>query len=63
MQGPELIRHVREQLPELPILYVRNQGQPAAPPGDLPADVPILEKPFTDRQLVDAVRQLLALED
>jgi CheY-like chemotaxis protein len=58
LQGPELIRYVREQLPALPILYIKNQGQPAGP--DLPSDVPILAEPFTSRQLVDAVRELLA---
>jgi two-component system, cell cycle sensor histidine kinase and response regulator CckA len=60
LQGPELIRYVRERLPALPILYVRNHGQPATPPDDLPADVPTLAEPFTERQLVDAVGQLLA---
>lgn len=63
LQGPELIRYVRERLPALPILYVRNQGQPATPPDDLPADVPTLAEPFNGKQLLDAVRQLLALDD
>jgi DNA-binding response OmpR family regulator len=58
LQGPELIRNVREQLPALPILYIKSQGQPAGP--GLPSDVPILAEPFTSRQLVDAVRELLA---
>ncbi len=60
LQGPELIRYVRERLPALPILYVRNGDQPATPPDGLPADVPILAEPFTERQLMDAVRELLA---
>jgi len=60
LQGPELIRRVREELPELPILYVRNQDHPAGPlPDGLPSDVPTLAEPFTDRQLLDAVQQLL----
>ena len=60
LQGPELIRYVRERLPELPILYIRNGDQPATPPDALPADVPTLAEPFSGTQLVDAVRELLA---
>ncbi len=64
LEGPELIRQVREELPGLPILYVKNQDQAADPPPDgLPADVPTLAEPFTDRQLLEAVRQLLARDD
>jgi CheY-like chemotaxis protein len=64
MEGPELIRRVREKLPDLPILHIRNQDHPAGPPPDrLPANVPTLAEPFTERQLLDAVRQLLGRDD
>ena len=63
LQGPELIRYVRERLPALPILYVRNADQPATPPDDLPPDVPTLAEPFTARQLLAAVGHLLAPDD
>jgi len=64
LQGPERIRQVREQLPDLPILYVKNQDELAGPPPDgLPADVPTLAEPFTGRQLLAAVGQLLAPDD
>jgi DNA-binding response OmpR family regulator len=61
LQGPELIRYVREQLPALPILYIKNQGQPAGP--GLPPDVAILAEPFSSRQLLDVVGGLLARDD
>jgi CheY-like chemotaxis protein len=59
MNGPELIRHVRAQLPTLPILYVQNQEHPQRIPDGLPADVPTLREPFTPEQLLDAVQPLL----
>jgi two-component system, cell cycle sensor histidine kinase and response regulator CckA len=59
LNGPELIRHVRAQLPTLPILYIQNQEQPPKIPEGLPADVPALREPFTGEQLLAAVRPLL----
>ncbi len=60
LNGPELIRAVRKQLPTLPILYVKNMDaeHSGIPPG-LPPDVPILREPFTKEQLLEAVRPLL----
>jgi DNA-binding response OmpR family regulator len=58
LNGPELIRHVRELLPTLPILYIKNEGVAATPHG-LPQDVPMLSEPFTAEQLLAAVRSLL----
>jgi CheY-like chemotaxis protein len=61
LEGPQLIRRVREQLPQLPILYVKNGDQPPGPLSEgLPPDVPTLAEPFTERQLMEAVRDLLA---
>ena len=59
LNGPQLIRHVREEMPTLPILYVANLGTPAGSPDGLPADVPTIREPFTREQLLDAVRVLL----
>jgi DNA-binding response OmpR family regulator len=59
MNGPELIRQVREKLPTLPILYVKNLDSPNGVPEGLPPDVPILPEPFTAEELSAAVRRLL----
>jgi two-component system OmpR family response regulator len=59
LNGPELIRKVREQMPTLPILYVKNLDSPAGPPAGLPSDVPVLSEPFTVEELLAAVAPLL----
>jgi CheY-like chemotaxis protein len=59
LNGPELIRQVREELPTLAILYVRNLDSPDELPDSLPPDVPTLSEPFTPEQLRAAVRLLL----
>jgi CheY-like chemotaxis protein len=59
MNGPELIRYVRQKLPTLPILYIQNKEQPPEVPAGLPADVPILREPFTAEHLLAAVQPLL----
>ena len=58
LKGPELIRRIRALLPALPILYIKNQEKSTVGDG-LPADVPILNEPFTAEQLLAAVRPLL----
>ena len=57
VDGPELIRQVREQRPGLPILHVVHQGESD---GGVPADVPTLREPFTPNQLLLVVGSLLA---
>jgi DNA-binding response OmpR family regulator len=59
MNGPALIRQVRERMPTLPILYVKNLDSPEGTPHGLPPDVPTLSEPFTAEQLLSAVRPLL----
>ena len=53
----ELIRAVRRQKPDLPILHV---GEPLPNPEGLLDDVPTLPEPFTAEALMAAVRDLLA---
>jgi two-component system cell cycle sensor histidine kinase/response regulator CckA len=60
MNGPQLIRQVRERMPRLPILYIKNDDEEhAGVPDGLPADVPTLQEPFTAEQLLAAVLPLL----
>jgi CheY-like chemotaxis protein len=59
LSGPQLIRQVRQQLPTLPILYIKNLNSPSEVPDGLPPDVPTLREPFTAVQLRAAVRPLL----
>ncbi len=59
LNGPTLIRQVREQLPTLPILYIKNSDDGSGPPTGLPPDVPTLREPFTAEQLLAAVQLLL----
>jgi len=60
LNGPQLIQHVREEMPKLPILYIANRGTPQGAPNGLPADVPTLREPFTREELLQAVRPLLS---
>jgi two-component system OmpR family response regulator len=59
LNGPELIRKVRKEMPTLPILYVKNLDSPDGTPSGLPPNVPTLAEPFTTEQLLSAVRPLL----
>jgi DNA-binding response OmpR family regulator len=59
LDGPRLIRRVREELPTLAILYVKNLDSRDEVPDSLPPDVPTLPEPFTPEQLRAAVRPLL----
>jgi DNA-binding response OmpR family regulator len=52
----ELIRCVREEKPQLPILHV---GEPLPDPEGLLGDVPSLLEPFTAEQLLTAVTALV----
>ncbi len=64
LNGPQLIRQVRAQMPSLPILYVKNaDSEHAGVPDGLPANVPTLHEPFTPEQLLAAVLPLLNKED
>ncbi len=51
---PNLVRHVRETNPRLPILHIG-----ADTPADLPADVPTLSEQFNSDRLLTAVASLM----
>ena len=58
--GVEVIRQLRETRPEVPVLYLANEGRSTpALEAQLPADVPILREPFTPEKLRAAVGALL----
>jgi DNA-binding NarL/FixJ family response regulator len=59
LNGPELIRHVREEMPNLPILYIANKGTKPGISDGLPANVPTLRERFSRDELLEAVRALL----
>ena len=58
--GLELIHELRAELPDLPILYLANQGRSwAGLERQLPDDVPVLREPFTAVELRAVVHPLL----
>ena len=58
--GLELIHELRVELPELPIVYLANQGRSwVGLERQLPDDVPVLREPFTAEELRGVVRPLL----
>jgi DNA-binding NtrC family response regulator len=58
--GVDLILHLRERLPALPIIYVANVGRSTPElEAKLPQDVPILREPFTAEELLKMVRRYI----
>jgi DNA-binding NtrC family response regulator len=58
--GLELIHELRVELPELPIVYLANQGRSwVGLERQLPSDVPVLREPFTAEELRAVVVPLL----
>lgn len=60
MSSRELIKRVRQEKPELPILHV---GGPLPEADDLLRDVPTLREPFTPEQLLAAVEAVVGTRD
>ncbi len=59
--GIDLIRQLRQRLPDLPIVYLANIGRSGPDVEErLPANVPILREPFTADELRAVVRPMLA---
>jgi CheY-like chemotaxis protein len=56
VDGPELMRRVRELRPEMPILHIIHDG---GSDGDTSPEVLNLREPFTSDRLLTAVRSLL----
>ncbi|MDE3155423.1 MAG: PAS domain S-box protein [Acidobacteriota bacterium] len=58
--GREVAERLRETCPRTPVLFMSGYTAGAVAPGSqLPDDVAFLEKPFTPRQLLGKVRELL----
>jgi hypothetical protein len=55
---PSLVRSVREQSPDLPVLHIGDSALPG-----MPADVPTLEESFTAAELLMTVGALLSAPD
>jgi DNA-binding response OmpR family regulator len=58
--GPELAARARQVRPDLPVLFMSAfPGGPGVAPDPVPANEPLLEKPFTLASLLKAVRDIL----
>jgi DNA-binding response OmpR family regulator len=58
--GVELVVQLRRKRPQVPIIYLANEGRSTAEvERQLPADVPILREPFTAEKLRAAVNAML----
>jgi DNA-binding response OmpR family regulator len=57
--GVELVVQLRRKRPQVPIIYLANNGRSTAEiERQLPADVPILREPFTAEKLRSAVNAM-----
>jgi hypothetical protein len=60
MSGTQLAAELRRSRPGLPVLFMSGYTSGPAPGGqELPADAPLLHKPFQTDQLLSALNQLL----
>jgi CheY-like chemotaxis protein len=61
--GPVLARALARRRPDLPVLFISGyEAEDLQSRGDLPAGVPLLPKPFTPADLVQAIRSCLAAQ-
>src|SRR5947207_6769871 len=58
--GLELLELARSKRPGLPVILISGYSEKLLPAGSVASDVILLEKPFTARQLTDAIRRALA---
>jgi CheY-like chemotaxis protein len=63
INGPELADLIREDNPELPILFISGFSDGKLQRDGLGRGMAFLQKPFTESSLMDAVRNSLALAD
>ena len=55
--GAQLVAQIRNEFPDLPVIHMDDQSHPLPP--EFPADVPRLNKPFSDGSLLrEVARQL-----
>jgi two-component system, cell cycle sensor histidine kinase and response regulator CckA len=60
MLGPELVQRIREIRPGLPVLLMSGYAEPVlGSHAGAAADVPLLQKPFSEADLLDNIRALL----
>ncbi|XVV13863.1 response regulator [Actinoplanes sp. CA-131856] len=60
MSGTQLAAELRRTRPDLPVLFMSGYTSGPAPGGqELPADAPLLHKPFQTEHLIGALHQLL----
>jgi CheY-like chemotaxis protein len=55
--GAQLVARIRNEFPDVPVIHLDDQSHPLPP--EFPADVPRLEKPFSEGALLrEVTRQL-----
>jgi DNA-binding NtrC family response regulator len=60
VEGDILVNALRRKRPQLPILHVSaGQRSDREVEAKIPADVPSVDEPFTDGQILEAVRSVL----
>ena len=60
VEGDTLVAVLRRRLPRLPVLHISaGTPQDREVAAKVPADVPTLDEPFTDEQLLQAARSIL----
>jgi CheY-like chemotaxis protein len=63
MLGKEAAEKIRETRPDIRVLYMSGYAQPVlASQGRLDPDVALLDKPFTERELLDKLTAVLAAQ-
>ena len=55
--GAQLVAHIRNEFPDVPVIHMDDQSHPV--PAEFPADVPRLDKPFSDGALLREVARRL----
>jgi FixJ family two-component response regulator len=63
IDGPELADLIREENPELPILFISGFSDGKIKRDGLGQGMSFLQKPFTESSLSEAVRNSIALAD
>jgi two-component system cell cycle sensor histidine kinase/response regulator CckA len=63
MLGKEAAEKIQQDRPGIRVLYMSGYAQPIlASQGRLDPDVTLLDKPFTERELLNKVNEVLALQ-